>query len=242
MARIDQGTPPSPMPRLGEGKSTKVEEIARHIKNEILLGRMRPGNRLSERSLSTTLSVGRGTIRESLVRLARDGFIENVRGAGAFVKEYSIAETELMFYLREILEGAAARFAAERINKIQAAELRQIIAEMEAAGQVNDGVRFNDADALFHLRIAEIAGSKVLESFIVNQLDLKTMIIGSPDLASSEIVVAGHRAIADSIIAGYLDLAEQMMRSHIRQASMDNLAWMKEQSARAKAEAAESES
>lgn len=208
--------------------ATKVDEIAAHLKREILTGRVGPGNRLSERELSLRLSVGRGTIRESMARLASDGFIENVRGTGAFVRAYSVRDAEILFYIREVLEAASARFAASRIGRLQSDELRQLVDEMRAAFDTREVSRLAPLDAEFHGKIAEAAGSKVLQSFVATQLDLKTMIIGSAGVTSTEAVISEHSAIAEAIVLGQVDLAEQLMRSHIRRGSEANLRWMAE--------------
>jgi DNA-binding GntR family transcriptional regulator len=162
-----------------------------------------------------------------LARLTGDGFIENVRGTGAFVRVYSIQDAEILFYVREVLEGASARFAAQRIGRAQAAELQSLAEEMRAVHAIGHGAELAAMDAQFHMKIAEATGSEVLRCFIETHLDLKVMIIGSAGITSGEAVICEHQAIVEAISLGHSDLAEQLMRGHIRRGSQANLRWMR---------------
>ena len=97
----------------------KRTQIADKIKQLILTQKVKKGEQISERGLASDLGVARGTIRESLVKLADEGLIDSIPGIGAFVKDYSDSEIKDQIYIRSVLEGTAARFAAERINREQ---------------------------------------------------------------------------------------------------------------------------
>lgn len=195
----------------------KREQVYEQIKGNILSRKIRPGHRLSERNLSEKIGVARGTVRESLQRLINEGFIENVPGVGSVVKTYSNEEARQLFCIREVLEGVAARFAAERINRVQAKELEKLISELEEAFAKGNDKNLTEIDLAIHFKITDIAGNECLKSMIHNCLGLKLMVSGETTMPPKAI--AEHRDIVNALIAGDGEKAEKIMRQHIGDAA-----------------------
>jgi DNA-binding GntR family transcriptional regulator len=96
------------------------------IKQFILSGKLRPGQKLAERDLGKTLKVSRRPIREALGRLVQDGLVENRPQRGHFVREVDAKTVEDLYDLREMLEKHAIRLAMRRFSDADLAELDRV--------------------------------------------------------------------------------------------------------------------
>jgi DNA-binding transcriptional regulator YhcF (GntR family) len=96
------------------------------IKQFILSGKLRPGQKLAERDLGKTLKVSRRPIREALGRLVQDGLVENRPQRGHFVREVDANTVEDLYDLREMLKKHAIRLAMRRFSDADLAELDPI--------------------------------------------------------------------------------------------------------------------
>jgi DNA-binding GntR family transcriptional regulator len=104
----------------GEGRhdcrhpSTGAVGCQRALRQRILHGEVRPGERLNEVEIAGELGVSRGPIREALQRLASDGLVELQARRGAFMRRLGPAEVRDLFEVRLALETTVARLAAQR--------------------------------------------------------------------------------------------------------------------------------
>src|SRR5260221_2064077 len=87
------------------------------IKQLILSGKLRPGQKLAERDLGERLKVSRTPIREALGRLVQDGLVESRPQRGHFVREVDAKTVEDLYDLREMLEKHAIRLAMRRLSE-----------------------------------------------------------------------------------------------------------------------------
>jgi len=94
------------------------EKAYKHIRNRLLSGEFTPGARLSESELSDACGVSRTPVREALRRLALEYFVRIEPNRGAFVIDWSREDIMDMFEMRSMVEGLAARKAAERARRI----------------------------------------------------------------------------------------------------------------------------
>src|SRR5215471_18011189 len=102
----------SVVPGLGNGNAT--ETAIRHIREAIILGNLKPGQRLKETELAKTLGLSRTPVREALRVLDAEGLIETSPKRGASVRVYDLADLRELYQLRAAVEGCCAQLAAER--------------------------------------------------------------------------------------------------------------------------------
>jgi GntR family transcriptional regulator, transcriptional repressor for pyruvate dehydrogenase complex len=149
--------------------------VAGELLAYLLSGAVTPGERIpSERELAERLGVGRSAVREALKPLALLGVVDVRQGNGTFFRGTEsallprVVEWGLLLGERTVadlveargpVEVALARLAAVRRTEDQLARLRGHLADMRAAGSVED---FTEADTAFHLCLAEAASSAVL--------------------------------------------------------------------------------
>jgi len=202
-----------------DNASFSTESIVAELKARIHSGRYAFGQRLIEMDLASEFSVGRGRIREAFRTLVGEGYLEFVANRGVFVRRYSREEIIAVGRVREVLEGLAARLAAEaqltgeQRNALEASQARLNAAEN--AGQLD---RFNQENNAYHHLIEEVAGNDLVETFIdrVRTPLVRLQPPRSFAIDSMERSNRDHRTITMAILSGSPEAAEAAMRAHVR--------------------------
>ncbi len=192
----------------------RSHEVYDQLRTEIARGELRPNERLIEAELAQRLSVSRTPIRESIQRLASDGLVVHRRRAW-FVREHSPAEITALYEVREALEAHAARLAAERAT----AEERKRITALSryVVGEEFEPEPFVRANTLFHNTVADSARNAVLSALLVANRDFyfNRRISVAYSEADVQVALAEHVALAEAVVRGDGDAAEQITRQHI---------------------------
>ena len=205
---------------------TTSEGIAQALKGRILAGQYDFGQRLIEMDLSEEFSVGRGRIREAFRTLVGEGYLEFVTNRGVFVRRYSRDEMLAMGRAREVLEGLAARLAAEGdlddAQKEALSSLQDRLNEAEAAQDLSAFARENKA---YHRLIQQLAGNAHVTDFVERVRIPVARQQLPPSFASDSMARSNrdHRVITMAILSGLADAAEAAMRAHVR-AGNDHIA------------------
>jgi GntR family transcriptional repressor for pyruvate dehydrogenase complex len=210
------------------------EQVVQQIRERIRAGALVPGQRLpTERELSDSFNVSRGVVREALKVLTSMGLVESRQGSGTYIRTDPIpsisraltlsATTEpdsllSLLELREPVEVAAARFAAQRRSPDQAEALRALAEETAIAARHDDIAAFGRGDNEFHLTISEASQNAYL-SLIVGavrdvQSNVVALIVSIP--GSMHIASEHHRTIAEAIEAADPDESAARMTAHVR--------------------------
>jgi GntR family transcriptional regulator of vanillate catabolism len=206
------------------------------LRELLLKGEYPPGRRLSELPLVERLGVSRTPLRLALARLEHEGLIEALPAGGYAVRQFTRADIDDAIELRGVLEGTAARFAAERRPARRRLEaLRRVNDEIgavvHAAPSFDSFVRYMRLNERFHARLVELAASPL----VARALDAVVALpFASPSAAlvavqaelpeSREILVIAHsqhRALLDAIEAGEGTRAEAVGREHARLARLN---------------------
>jgi GntR family transcriptional regulator of vanillate catabolism len=201
------------------------------LRELIVGGRLKPGQRIAELALVERLGVSRTPVRAALVRLQEEGLLEALTGGGFAVKDFSEDDIHDAIELRGTLEGLAARLAAERgVSAVLIAEARECLEGIDALlgeGALSERsfTRYVALNGRLHALLAEMAGSPVVQ----RQLErAKALPFASPNgfvfagalspQARDTLVVAQaqHRAVIDAIAAREGARAEALMREHAR--------------------------
>jgi DNA-binding GntR family transcriptional regulator len=209
----------------GERRQPASEVVAGAIRDRILKGVIEPGARLTEERLSQELEVGRGPIREALRRLADEGVIVLVPNRGATVRTVTRRWLMELFEIREVIEGYAARRAAESLSSPD--DIRwfqsqvQIWNEFAIAG---DRMRFFEENIRFHHGFSERCGNSRLAEFMPKfrtpvPLHLHRFMDQHDDERRRASAI-DHRQIAEAILTHDGTGAETLARYHIRRTAM----------------------
>ncbi len=129
------------------------------LREAILKGDLKPGERLMELQLAAKLGVSRTPIREAIRMLQKEGLAVTIPRKGAQVAAMTQKDMEDALQIREALEILAVRLACEHITKQQLAALEHNIALFEASVKANDLAQMAQADIAFHDMIYEAASN-----------------------------------------------------------------------------------
>ncbi len=197
-----------------------VDRVARAIVEGIRAGRYAPGQRLIEADLTRDLSVSRGPVREATRRLAAEGLLLTVPHRGVAVRRLSRTDVAAVYRVREVLEGLAARLAAERVCAA-GPEMAASLRDGPACAPDGESAAYPDHNARFHADVVRLADNPFLEAQVaalrLPLLRLQFRIVLNPQTIA--VSSAGHRAVAEAILAGDGDGADEAMRRHVRRSA-----------------------
>ncbi|MEU6661992.1 GntR family transcriptional regulator [Streptomyces sp. NPDC046821] len=140
------------------------ERVLAELRQEIIDGRLRPGDRLVERELADRLGVSRAPVREAIRALLTEGFVTFETPRRAVVRTLTPADVAELFELREALEVYATGLAAQRATKRDLAELEELLDRAAVATRTDDAVAITEANTRIHDRILAMAGNGLLMS------------------------------------------------------------------------------
>ena len=137
------------------------------LREKILSGELQGGMRLFEVPLAELLQISRTPVREAMSRLVEEGLLDRLPNGGFIVRRFRFNDVVDSIELRGVVEGMAARLAAERGAKPEAmAAIKHTLEQLDACfGSQFDEVDFDaysDLNRLFHLQMAELSGSEIV--------------------------------------------------------------------------------
>ncbi len=205
------------------------EKAYDYLKAAILSDRLNPGERLAEEHIARELGISRTPIREALQKLASEGLIQPLDTRGFIVSRDSREEVEELFEIRAVLEGYALKVICGRITADVLEQLKEAVEEADQAlkqDRLDDVYRWNTR---FHDTLHElIADKRRLSAQMVNMrkyvLRYRHGTIQYPD--GGKRTIDGHRKILLSLQLRDPDLAERVMREHIRLSGEDAIQFL----------------
>jgi DNA-binding GntR family transcriptional regulator len=181
---------------------SKKDRVTAALRDAIVSGRMSPGDAVVESRVARQLGVGQPLIREALLDLEHQGFVQRVPYRGTSVTKLGPEEIEQIQRLRIELEGLAIQWAGARATPADVRELRELVDGMRQGTRDLDLAKFNDYDLALHRRIWQLSGNKylydALERAVVPLLTFFYLRSGS--VAQLHIdSVAHHAALVDAV-------------------------------------------
>lgn len=214
----------------GDAASTsQTERVIHQLREMVLRGDFRPGERLAELTLVPRLQASRTPVRLALDRLASEGLLEALPAGGFRIREFAIADIWDAIELRGVLEGTAARLAAERVSSPE-----QDLYALDCLGRDLNRLQLTTAghlshylalDAAFHAELWRLAKSPMLVRTIESAIGLTfatsgafTLVTGdSPEAAQLRVIAAEYRrAIVEAIQHRQGTRAESLAREYAR--------------------------
>lgn len=179
---------------------------------------MRPGVRVRESELATSLGVSRTPVREALNRLQSDGLLTYQPRRGAIIAELTPQQALELYSVREILEGAAARFAALYASDLEIRLLQDLLDQQKGAG--SDSAALAKLNRNFHEIIYRMAHNRYLLDILQRGQDHLVLLVETTYLAPNraETAYVEHSEIVNAIARRDPDMAELTARRHIREA------------------------
>ena len=200
------------------GGSTARARVYANLRDAIVRADLAPGRQLSENELAASLGVSRTPVREALQRLREDRLVEIVPQLGTFVSPISSQAVADAQFIREALECAAVRAAAERITAEDVDVLEQNLAAQERARDNADFDAFYVLDDQFHQAICDLSGRSVwnITQRAKGHLNrIRRLSLPIPSYLAT--MIAEHREIAGRLAEHDPDRAEEALRHHLQE-------------------------
>lgn len=210
----------SATPRAGAApldNRTLREQVADHLREEILSSRLAAGTELGEVALARSLGVSRGPLREALGQLAAEGLVTIAPRRGAVVKRLTRQEFIDAYQVREALESLAIKLAVPRLTAPQKAELHRMCEQMEREAAAGNTDGFFEINREFHAMLVHASGNRKLEEVHAKLVaQMGPLMKKSVELrGGTEKSAAEHRAILAAVDAGDPVLAARLLEEHI---------------------------
>lgn len=209
------------MTALNDGhRGTLADRIYGDLRTRIVAGEIPPRGIVREADVARGSGASRTPVREALHRLEAEGFISRAVAGAYAVTELSVQELEDIYELRGILEGHAARLAAERRGRVELAKLADVMDSMEEALAVLDAKRLLELNGALHDLVAECSGSRYLQTQVRTIRELferyRSGALSNP--ARRNQAHDEHKRLVAAIRHQDGDAAESIARGHAREA------------------------
>lgn len=204
----------------GSSKDRRIspQALASAIRERVIRGQYPPGHRLTEDDLAEQYGVSRIPVREALRLLESEGFVRVKPYSGTFVAELTAQDAADLLEIRGVLEPLAAARAAETRTSDHLDELRQILADGNAALAGEDLEALAELNTRFHTVLTEASGNTSLTQ-IIGGLKNKITWVYSVELPRRAADSwAEHRLIINALERSDADSARALMVAHVRSA------------------------
>jgi GntR family transcriptional regulator of vanillate catabolism len=212
---------------------SQTDRAVLKIREMLLRGDFEPGERISELPLAARLAeadvkVSRTPLRLALEQLAHEGLLRPWPTGGFVVCEFSLADVWDTIEIRGVLEGTAARLAAERLNHdAELTTLRELCVELDETLPVRTETfsRYLELNSAFHSEVWLLAKSPMLLRTLEQVMRLpfaapSALVFGPTEALHSDrvsrIAQEHHRALVDAIANREGTRAESLAREHAR--------------------------
>jgi len=197
---------------------SRADFVYESLRDAVSDGRIAVGERVREEEIARNLGVSRTPVREALQRLHQRGLLVFGNGRGLVVAELSQHQVLQLYAMREILEGSAARFAAQHANATDVSILYRL--QKDLAEAKPDALLLVTLNRRFHQAIYEAAHNQYLMQTLNMLHDSLALLHNATFRVPSRRSESDeeHRRIVAAIEKRDPDAAEEAAREHIRQA------------------------
>ena len=197
-------------------RTTLSEQIKEQLIEDIFHRRYKPGDRIVESALAKSLNVSQASAREALRSLMAMGFLESEPFRGITVRNFTSKDLMEVYTVRIALESLAGQQAVLRITPEEIAALDRIVDDMIVAGKEGNTVRRTHLNNLFHEKLVEASGNKLLVQ-IFQYMRFATWSTMTGNLSSMDpvFIAARHRLLIDALKLGDPEKMATAIREHI---------------------------
>ena len=214
----------TPQPSIPLGRRSRSDEVYGQLKRDIAEFQLVPGDRFTENSVTERLKVSRTPVRQALIRLQQEGYVEVMFRSGWRVLPFDFAKFEQLYDLRMVLETTAAhRLCDEGLRSPKPID-RQLLDDLMSVWLVpveqrsTNSVQVSQWDEAFHCALVEAAGNPEMARVHRDVTD-RIRIIRRLDFTKQARIKATydeHAKILSAIQAQRGDQAAMLLRAHIQ--------------------------
>lgn len=208
------------------------EIVLEALKEAIVNGKLKPGERLMEQQVAEELGVSRTPVREAIRKLEIEGFVIIIPRKGAYVSDISLKDIVQVFEVRAAMEALAAGLAAQRIADEQLEKLERKLVEVKNAVDSSDLDNIIQFDTDFHEIIYEASRNDRLVQILNNLREqiqrYRTASLASPGRLKDTL--KEHQELVEAISTRNVALAQKLAKEHIENAENTIIEAFKEKS------------
>ncbi len=200
---------------------TLADSTADALRERILAGLFKPGDRLVEAQIARQLEISRGPVREALAKLREEGLVRDEPRRGWFVADLTPDDIGEIYELRSALEARAARLVIMRDDDDAFARLGAICARLRRAAAADDRERFAELDFHFHEELTRLSRNSRLHRVFVNEAGVLRTLLRleiTTQYESLDGILAEHEHLLAEILSKEAARAEAACELHLRQA------------------------
>ena len=203
-----------------------------HIRKRVINGEYPPGTQLVNRNLANELGTSFIPVREAISQLASEGIVEQVAGAGAFVRTFDRQEISELYDVRELFEPFAASQAARFMTDAELSEIESVynkwsdlastILQRKRGATAADHEAWLELNEVFHERLITGSRNRFL-SKLTSDLHLLTLCFashrGAPKLLSEDLVTSTlqtHKQLLDALLARDGEAAQEIILTQLK--------------------------
>lgn len=214
---------------------TSADRVFAALQDAIVRGEIPPGSRVGETELAERFGTSRGPLREALRKLESRRLVERTPHVGIRIASLGYDALIEIYYVREALEGMAARLAALHMTAEEVTGLKALLAahEQDEALRADTAYFQQEGDLDFHYRIIKASHNTALTELLIGELYHRIRMYRYQISAYAnrpQKAFAEHQRIVEALEARDGDLAEMLMRRHISSARQNIEKHMKETS------------
>ena len=192
--------------------------VFKTLRQAILTGELKPGERLMEIHLADKLGVSRTPIREAIRQLELEGLVIMIPRKGAQVASITEKSMTDVLEVRLALDKLAVELACKRITYEQKEKLKEALEAFENIVKQDDATQIAKADVVFHDAIFDATGNARLGQMVNNLAEqmYRYRFEYIKETSGHPKLIEEHRAIYDAIISGNVEAATAAISNHIR--------------------------
>ena len=207
------------------GKGYMAQEVYTRIKRKIITLELQPGEILNEKMLERELGVGRTPLREALLTLKVEKFIEGSPNKPFYVKEISLKSVRDLFETLVPIEILATSLAAERMSEQRINDLAGVNEKIEAAIEKKDYWELTNQNREFHRLITRAADNEYISSIhenLRNQAERLSFLAISSDAQGgsadehNEKIRRHHRLMLTLLLERKAEELEKLAEEHVK--------------------------
>jgi len=191
-----------------------------YIKDSILSGKIKPGERIFTSDLSEKISISNTPVREALLLLTQERLLEASKRNGFIVKRIAISEMEEYFYYRELLESKSVDLILKNIQDSELLELEKLIEMAESVYQNKIYYEFSSLHFEFHKKLWESTHSKIFTDLMssMNHIFIQIISLAAKRPENIANAINDHRNIVKTIHARDPEHLSDLIVYHVRSA------------------------
>jgi len=218
VVRVGRGSSLMPIESIAANfkPSTLRDSISELIRDAILSGKLRPGDRLNESALARQLQASRAPIREALQQLQEQGLVVNQPRRGMFVVSLDEEELQKINSLRLVLEAEALRLCRARATPQDLRRLRLLVEKMERSTR-NTAMEATRMDLDFHRTLWSYSGNEYLEKTLTSLTTplFAYAVLTMPKAEKMRMILDSHRPLVDYVAGQSESTADDVIYDHL---------------------------